>query len=168
MLRLYGFNNKWKLYFRNEKALLLDALENHKYIKIEHIGATSIVLGDTCGTIDLLLSIRSKVDFFTIKNQICRKGYEFVPTKSDNDMFFFIRRNSKREIIATIRLVEYASDIYNRIKMFQFYLREKDEHVLKYNEFKHALVMKDKKNIKQYEDAKKAYIQSKLEMHCKI
>ena len=141
MFRFYKFSESWSAFFQKEKAILSNALSDQKISKIEHIGATSVVLSNTAGTIDILLSIPSALDLFTFKNLLSVRGYFFVADKSSNTVFFFLRRDENGHIVATVRLVEFASDDYNKFKLFKFYLKEKDEHVLKYNDFRYTLAV---------------------------
>ena len=166
MIRFYSFSEKWHYYFEREKRILSDCLCDQKFIDIEHIGATSVVLCNTCGTIDLLLSIQSALDFFTIKNVLVIRGYSFIKEKSNSNMFFFIRRDDKKRIVATIRLVEMASVEYNKITIFKCYLKEKNEHAIKYNQFRQTLAVKVNQDYAKYEKGKAAYIESILESYC--
>ena len=163
MIRIYKFSEQWRGYFEKEKAILLNALKGYKIDKVEHIGATSVVLCNTAGTIDLLLSIPSKMDMFTIKNILLRQGYLYNDSMSNNDVFLFYRKDKNNNVLSTIRLVEFASETYNNIKLFKFYLKEKDEHVIKYNEFRYSLATTCHGDYAEYEKGKKAYIESIIE-----
>ena len=123
MPNLLPFDNRWKKYFAKEKELLSKALVGQKINSIEHIGATSVVMCGTYGTIDLLLAIPSYLDFLTIKNLLDKKGYEFIQRGSLLEELFFVRRNEKKQIVATIRLVEYASQKYKEYETFKIYLK---------------------------------------------
>ena len=163
MFRFYKFSENWRQFFQKEKAILSNALSDQKISMIEHIGATSVVLCNTAGTIDILLSIPSDLDLFTVKNVLSIRGYIFVEEKSTTTTLFFLRRDENGHIVATVRLVEYASDDYNKYKLFKFYLKEKDSHVTKYNDFRYTLAVNSKGNHQEYEKGKAAYIESILE-----
>ena len=167
MIQFYKFSERWHLYFEREKRILSNALEDQRYVKIEHVGATSVVLCNTSGTIDILLSINSELDFFTIKNVLLRKGYSFVKDKSNSHIFFFFRRDENKKIVATVRLVEFAGEEYNKIKLFKYYLQEKNEHAIRYNELRNSLAINTHGDRKEYEKGKIAYILSILESNCK-
>ena len=166
---LLNFNNNWKIYFERERDYLIAALGSIKYENIEHIGATSVVLCKTAGTIDLLLSIKNKIDFITVKNVIIRKGYQVIENLSNYDKeVFFVRRNKYGKIVATIRLVEYCSDEYNRIVSFKYYLRQSEQHVKRYNDFRETLIKKCGRNYKKYQSVKADFIESVLNEFCVI
>ena len=169
MRQLLPFSNNWKDYFAQEKALLLRALQGQKVSKIEHVGATSVVLCGTAGTIDVLLGIPNSLDLITIKNILVRKGYRFIEGQSDYlNMLFFVRRNQNNQIVATIRVVEYGSDVYNRIMAFKYYLKERDANVKTYNDFRNALLEKTNGDMPQYQKVKQDYIESVLHDFCEF
>ena len=168
MIKLLPFSNNWKAYFEDEKAILLNAIKGQPFEQVEHIGATSVLMCKTAGTIDLLLSIPTKLDFFTFKNLLVTKGYTFVEAKSNNAVMFFYRRNAKNQIVCTLRIVEYASRAYNEIKLFKHHLKEKASHVDKYNEFRETLVQQCGDDYNKYNSTKERYIKSILEHFCEI
>ena len=168
MMKLIDFSNNWKNYFTKEKELLLNALEGHPVLEVEHIGATSVVLCKTCGTIDLLCSIQSSVEFFSYKNILTRRGYQFINSLSNNDCFVFVRRNEKKQIVSLIRLVEHASETYKKIILFKYYLKEKTAHVMAYNQFRETLLAQVGDDAKKYQQIKANYIESILAEFCEI
>ena len=137
-------------------------------MEIEHIGATSVVLCKTCGTIDLLCSIPSKIDFVTIKNLLVSRGYQYLASMSNEDCYTFARRNEKNQIVSLTRVVEQASKVYQELILFKHYLREKEKHVLTYNQFRKALLEQCGGDAKQYQQIKKNYIESILNDFCKV
>ena len=167
-MELLPFNDYWKDCFQNEKKLLLEALAGHEVISVEHIGATSVLMCKTAGTIDLLCSIQDKIEMFTYKNILAIKGYQYVPSESDQNCFMFVRKNKDKKIIATIRLVEHASDAYMNIVLFKYYLQEGMKAVIKYNDFREALIEKCNGNFKVYQKRKKIFIESILNEYCKV
>ena len=168
MIQLVKFNNNWKLYFQHEKKLLSKALNGQQIVDIEHIGATSVVLCQTCGTIDLVCSIPNKIELITLKNILERKGYQYIDNLSNQDCFLFIRRNKNKQIVATIRLVEHASIEYNKLILFKYYLKERKSHVLAYNTFRQTLLEQYEGDAKKYQAVKKSYIESILNDFCEI
>lgn len=168
MPNLLPFDNRWKKYFAKEKELLSKALVGQKINSIEHIGATSVVMCGTYGTIDLLLAIPSYLDFLTIKNLLDKKGYEFIQRGSLLEELFFVRRNEKKQIVATIRLVEYASQKYKEYETFKIYLKANPNNVKKYNEFRQQLLNVCDGEVKRYQEVKANYIEAVLKENCEI
>ena len=168
MIQLIPFNNKWKDFFNREKKMLLNVLKGQQVIEVEHIGATSVLLCETAGTIDLLCTIQNKYDLTTIKNLLVINGYQYIPSFSDLECFFFIRRNKKKQIVATIRVVEQASLIHKQMILFKYYLREKRSHVKSYNSFREALLKNCEGDPKKYREVKGNYIASILNDFCKV
>ena len=166
MGRLTKYNRKWPLLFEKEKNLLKKALRDQKIEKIEHIGATSIERCDTLGTIDVLISVRSFLDFVTIKNVLVKKGYQYIANKSDDlkDMFF-IRRDEKNQIIASFHLVEYASKLYQEYLLFAFYVKE-GRNALTYNKIREDILEKYQGDLKQYQKEKAEYIRYVIDNFC--
>lgn len=160
-MELLKYDNTWKQFYEIEKSHLLKALSGQKICGIEHIGATSVSSCMTAGTIDLLLSIQNSIDFFTIKNILRRKGYQCIEEKSDSvNVIFLVRRNAKRNIVATIRLVENGSILHQQILSFKFYLQEDQLHIKEYNDFRAELIKKYGDSIAKYQEEKSAYIES--------
>ena len=167
MGRLVKFNNNWKQMFKSEHDMLLDALGDFKVENIEHIGATSVVLCDTYGTIDLLLSIQSYLNLVMVKNILIQKGYEYIPHLSD-DMkdIFMIRKDKDGRIVATIHIVEYASVRYQEYLLFKYHLRE-GSNALRYNETREAMLENCNGDIKEYRKQKSEYIRYILTNFCR-
>lgn len=168
MVKLVDFNNKWKDCFLNEKKILSHALKGQPVVEIEHVGATSVVLCKTAGTIDLLCSIQNKLDFITFKNILVRKGYGYVASLSNEDCYVYVRRNSKQQIIATVRVVEHASLTYKKIILFKYYLREKISHVKAYNELRQTIIDNKDGDAASYYKIKVNYIESVINDFCKV
>lgn len=168
MLQLIDFSDKWKDYFAKEKQILLTALHGQKVLKIEHIGATSVVLCKTCGTIDLMCTIPSMIEFITIKNILCTRDYQYLPSMSTDDCYTFARRNENKQIVCTVRVVEQASRIHQEIILFKAYLREKEKHAIAYNEFRKTLLKQVGGDAKKYQETKKNYIKSILHDFCEV
>lgn len=168
-MKLLKFSNNWKHFFASEKEHLLKALKGQEITNIEHIGATSVVMCETAGTIDLLLTIPNGIDFVTIKNILVRKGYKFIENKSDYlNIMYFVRRNAKGCIVATLRVVEHGSKMHRSIIAFKYWLQEKRLHVNKYNDFRRALIEKVGDDISLYQSTKNNYIESILNDFCVV
>ena len=168
MLKLVDYCDNWKDVFLEEKKMLLLALRGQRVLNIEHVGATSVVLCKTCGTIDLLCSIASKYDLETIRNILTSRNYQFLQSMSNDECYTFARRNEKKQIVALIRVVEQASKIYKETILFKHYLRETEDHVLTYNQFRKALLEQCDGDVKQYQKIKKNYIESILHDFCEV
>lgn len=165
-MELKKYNQKWKVAFDREKARLEDMLREQRVASIEHIGATSVEGCSTLGTIDILLSVYDRLDFFTIKNILAAHGYQYIQGKSnDLDDLFFIRRNSKKQIIATIHLVHYASITYQEYILFKFYLLE-GNNAFKYNERRERVLLSGA-GANEYQKDKSEYIEYVLTNFCR-
>ena len=168
MLRLVDYCDSWKDAFLEEKKRLLIALHGQKDINVEHVGATSVVLCKTCGTIDLMCAIPSKYELETIKNKLTSRGYQFLSSMSTDDCYSFARRNENKQIVALIKVVEQASKLFKEAILFKGYLREREDHVLTYNQFRKALLEQCNGDVKQYQKIKKNYIESILHDFCEV
>ena len=168
MIRLVDFNDHWKNFFSKEKNMLLDALRGQKVLGVEHIGATSVVLCKTCGTIDLLCIIPSKIEFITIKNLLVSKGYQYLQSMSNDECYTFARRNDKNQIVSITRVIEQASVFHKEVVLFKGYLRESDRNVRDYNNFRKALLENCGGDAKEYQKVKQNYIRSILHDFCEV
>ena len=162
MTQLRIFNDNWKHYFSREKEKLLSILKGQDICDIEHIGATSVVLCKTAGTIDILISIPDMVEMFTIKNLLVKNGYRFVESMSnDLDELVFMRVHNGK-VVCTVRLMEQACDKYRDIILFKCYLRASKKNVIKYNEYREILLKNCHGDGALYHQGKVDYITSKL------
>ena len=166
-MKLVNFSNKWKDYFATEKQILLSALHGQKVMGVEHIGATSVVLCATSGTIDLLCVIPNMIEFITIKNILASRGYQYLKSMSTDDCFTYARRNENNQIVCTVRVVEQASRIHQEIILFKEYLREREKHVLSYNLFRQTLIDQNI-DAQKYQEIKRNYIRSILNDFCRV
>ena len=165
-MELSAYSDNWVICYKQEKKLLENTLKGFlKYSIIEHIGATSVIYCKTLGTIDLLLSIPRQLDLFTFKNYLAHNGYEEIVNKSSPTSFFMVRRNENKQIIATIRIVEYASHTYNVIKAFKDFLKDSKSNVRKYNEYRENLLQMYGNDYSKYEKGKIDYINSIIKEH---
>lgn len=168
MIRLIDYSDNWMKFFLKEKEILLNALRGQRVTEVEHIGATSVVLCKTCGTIDLLCTIPSSNEFFTIKNLLTTRDYQYIGSMSSDDCFTFARRNENKQIVSMVRVVEQASRVHKEIILFKAYLRQTDKHVYAYNEFRKALLQQCGGDAKKYQSVKKNYIESILHDFCEV
>lgn len=168
MLKLIEFNDHWKDCYVREKRKLLATLKGQKISNIEHIGATSVVMCQTCGTIDVLCSIPNKIEFTTIKNILVANGYQYLASMSSDDCLVLARRNNNKRIVSLVRVVEHASKTHKEHILFKYYLREKESHVKIYNDFRKTLLLQCGGDAKEYQKVKKNYIESILHDFCKV
>lgn len=168
MLKLVDYCDGWQKIFLEEKKKLLVALHGQRVLGVEHVGATSVVLCKTCGTIDILCLIPSKYELETIKNILSTRGYQFLKSMSTDECYTFARRNEKKQIVALVKVIEQASRFYKETILFKHYLREKEKHVLTYNQFRKALLEQCGGDVKQYQQTKKNYIESILHDFCEV
>ena len=169
MVKLIDFNNNWKFFYQQEKERLSKILASQEVCEIEHIGATSVVLCKTGGTIDILCTIQDKIEFFTVKNILVKCGYDFIDHLSDiNNCLFFVRRNKDKQVVCTIRVVEQASDEHAKYIGFKQYLMASAMNVKKYNEFRATLIDNVAGDSKQYQQIKADYLESIIRDYCQI
>ena len=167
-MKLVKFSNNWKHFYAIEKEQLLKALNGQQISDIEHIGATSVVMCETAGTIDLLITIPNNLDFVTIKNILVKKGYSFDESKSDYLNIMYLTRKNNKGIVATVRIVEQGSIMHRSIIGFKYWLQESRIHVNKYNEFRRVLIEKCGNDISLYQSTKSGYIESIVNDFCVI
>lgn len=165
---LKPFDDKWKICFRIEKDLLLQKLTPFDVFNIEHIGATSALLCDTLGTIDILVSLNDYSDLITVKNFLNVRGYEAIEKACTPNCMFLVRRNEKNDIVATIRIVANGSKSYLKLQAFSEYLKQNKNNALRYNAFRKELLAQCGDNLKAYARIKGNFIESVLEEHCKF
>jgi len=165
MNKLAPFNEKWKLMFQREEKKLIDILNGQNIEQIEHIGATSVDSCDTFGTIDILVSAHSYLDLISIKNILIKHEYQYIKHLSEDlRCLMFIKRNNKKQIIATVRVVEFASIAYQEFILFKYYLME-GRNALRYNAVRENYLSDG--DIKKYQRSKTEHIRYILKKYCR-
>lgn len=162
---LTKYNDRWFKCYEKEKELLESKLANFHVASIEHIGATSAVLCDTLGTIDILVGIDDIVELDTIKHHLKHNGYDLIKNASTRTSLYFVRREEKG-IVCTVRVLVNGSKQYQYILAFRNYLRANKYRALRYNEYRKTVLEGCKGNLAVYAKFKANFIQSIIEEFC--
>ena len=157
----------WEATYITERNNLLYLLSNFKF-SVEHIGAASVTNGRTNRNVDILLVADSIADVASIASKLQTFGYKPLHYLSHHEISALVKRKRVKGYGVTIRVVNNASIIHNRIKAFMIYLNENYDHIQKYNEFRYNLYLKYQKNWKLYYKHKIGYIESVLNEHFKF
>lgn len=152
---------EWVKAFKSERSNLLFLLPQFK-MNIEHIGATAVPNCRSFRNVDILISVHDFADISTIAMLLQTKEYVLVDQSDINCVVLAKKRKVLGERI-TVRVVQYASDTFNRFHAFDIYLRESIENVYHYNIFRENLFRETAYDIKRYNETKYDYINSHID-----
>ena len=153
----------WDKVFASERDNLLFLLPQYK-INVEHIGATSINNCRSFRNVDILVSTHDFKDVHTIAMLLCSKEYKELKELSTVDCVVLVKKykvNTKYGV--TVRVVQYASDIYNRIISFRLLLKDSYDRVQKYNIFRENLFKQVGCDITKYNQVKYDFINQQID-----
>ena len=126
--------------FDKEKSRLLNVLGDE--VEIEHVGSTAIPGLGGKGIIDIAITVdQSKRD--SIREKLVSLGYEFRPSYSTEDRWYFIAFLPDPEEGARryhVHLTSHGSSSWEELIGFRDYLRSHPEEVKAYAELKEKAV----------------------------
>lgn len=157
----------WEDTYITERNNLLYLLSNFDFT-IEQIGAGSVTNGRTNRNVDILIAADSIPEVSSIASKLETYGYKPLHYLSHHEISTLVKRTRVKGYGVTIRVVNKASIIHNRIKAFMLYLNENYGHIEKYNEFRLNLYLKYQKNWKLYYKHKMDYISMVLKENFKF
>lgn len=129
----------WSEVYQQEKDNLLFLLPQFK-VNIEHIGATAVNSCRSFRNVDILVSTSTFNDIYSVTNVLGAKEYKEMRSLSSIDCLVLIKKHKVNGVGVTVRVVEHASDVYNRIHAFLILLKESYYRVQKYNQFRETLI----------------------------
>ncbi len=158
----------WDKAFISERDNLLFLLPQFK-VNVEHIGATSVNNCRSFRNVDILVSTHNFTDIHTIAMMLCSKEYKELKELSTIDCVVLVKKYKvNKRYGVTVRVVQYASNIYNRIVSFKLLLKDSYDRVQKYNLFREQLFKQVNSNIAEYNKVKYDYINSLLDDNYKF
>ena len=158
---------EWGKAFSKEKDNLLFLLPQYRF-NVEHIGATAVNSCRSFRNVDILISVHNFSDIYTLAMILNSSEYKEIRELSSLDCVVLVKRTKVEGVGITLRIVEYASDIYNRFCAFMILLRESYDRVQKYNNFRETLIQQYPNDIKKYNEAKIDYINSIIDSKFKF
>ena len=86
-IKLYKYNPEWHLWFKQEKAYLESVLPVGAFVRLEHIGSTSLCSIYSKGIVDILLEASDEESFAKITDALVISGYRLM-SRSENRTSF--------------------------------------------------------------------------------
>ena len=156
----------WNAAYKEEKNNLLYYLKDFK-VAIKHIGATAYPGGMSNRNVDILITTTSMQDISSVQVRLESKGYKLLDSSSTD----IVMLKSSRLVNGygiTIRIMEYASSIYNRYAAFEILLKENKHRITKYNKYRDDISVIYYTNFKKYQELKLNYINHLIDVHFKF
>ena len=151
----------WDKTFKEEKNNLLYYLSNFK-VAIKHIGATAYTGGMSNRNVDILVTTTSFEDISSVQVRLQSKGYKLIPTDR-TDMVLLTGPKRINGYGVSIRIMEYASNIYNRFSAFETLLKEDHKRVTAYNKYRDEINIRCDRDFPKYQELKFNYINALID-----
>ena len=158
---------EWDRIFIAERDNLHFLLPQYKF-NVEHIGATAIPNCRSFRNVDILISLHSFKDIYTVAMLLESKEYKRIEEYSSIDCITLVKKYKYGKIGVTVRIVEYGGKWYNRAQAFQVILKESYDRTQKYNIFRENLFRQYYNDIKKYNEIKYDYINSQIDYYFKF
>lgn len=157
----------WRETFIDEKNNLLYYLKDFK-VAINHIGATAYVAGRSNRNVDLLVTTTSLSDLQSVMVRLVSKKYKVIEQSHDGDFYLLVGPNKVQGYGVSVRLMVYASNIFNRYQAFITLLKEDNNRVLRYNDFRLELLETYGSDWQKYNQMKQNYINLMIDENYKF
>ena len=157
----------WRETFIDEKNNLLFYLKDFR-VSITHIGATSFNGGKSNRNVDILVATSNFADLYSVLVRLQSKKYKLIEQSEKGDFFLLVGPNKVLGYGVSIRLMEYASPIFNRYHAFMILLKERNSRVMRYNDYRLELIQRCGDNWKKYSELKQNYISMMIDEYFKF
>lgn len=157
----------WKESFLEEKNNLQYYLKNFK-VAITHFGATAYKNGRSNRNVDIMITVENMVELTSVVVRLQSKGYKLINYEEGNDCSTLVGPKKVLGYGITIKVLVYASEIYNRYNAFITLVREHEQIIRLYNDYRDNIRRKCGLNWKEYRRLKIDYINLLLEEHFKF
>lgn len=158
----------WRETFLEEKNNLQYYLKNFK-VAISHFGATAYKNGRSNRNVDILITVQDLKDLTAVVVRLQSKGYKLVVYEDENhECSTLIAPKKVLGYGVTLKVMVYASSLYNRFNAFINLLKEHEHLIRLYNEYRDDIRYKCKNNWKEYRRLKIDYINLLIEEHFKF
>lgn len=156
----------WDDAYNEEKNNLLYYLKGFQ-VGLKHIGATSYAGGMSNRNVDVLITTVSLQDISSVQVRLVSKGYKVIDSTLPG-LVTLVAPKKVEGYGVTVRIMEYASPIYNRFNAFDTLLREDQDRVTRYNEFRDEINLRCGPNFKKYQELKLNYIEALIDENFKF
>lgn len=157
----------WNKTYVEEKNNLQYYLKNFKFA-INHIGATAIKDGRSNRNVDILITVNSLKELSSIVVRLQSKGYKQIDYQEGHDIATLVTPKKVFGYGVTIRVMLYASDIFNRYNAFYTLLKEHGILIKQYNNFRDEIAKKTHNDYQTYRKMKIDYINQIIDEHYKF
>lgn len=164
------YDPAWPDRFAAERDLVYEACTRDAFIRIEHIGSTSVVGLAAKPIIDMMPGLRSLDDATVIIPQLEQLGFVYVPqyerdTPSGPGMPFrrYFRKDRDGTRAFHVHMVEHGSDFWQKQLLFRDYLRAFPQEAEAYADLKRKLAARFNANLTPLSDSNVGYTDFKTE-----
>lgn len=158
-ITLTDYNSKWPELYQLENQCITEVVNRKQIISIAHIGSTAVPGLYAKPTIDILMQVQDQTNLDSIKLQLKKIGYKFIP-KPENPpphMMFAKGYSQKGRSGQTYHIhIRYKGD-WDEI-VFRDYLISNPDAALAYADLKRLLADKYVNDREKYTESKTEFI----------
>ncbi len=158
-LELLDYNPEYDRIFKEEKQNL-EKIFDGKYIKIEHVGSTSIKNIKSKPIIDILLTCKDLDEFIRYTKKYVENEIYTTKEQNTDEGDFLIRKEEDGKVKAFIHVLPEDSVYARNYILFRNYLNNNIDEAKRYEKLKLELYNKFSNDRKKYTDGKAEYIKS--------
>lgn len=158
----------WPQRFVRERAEILRVCGDAPFVRIEHVGSTSVPGLAAKAIIDIMPGLRSLDDAPPLIAQLASISYEYVPKHErpsaiDDGMPFrrYFRKDVNGERAFHLHMVEVTSDFWPTHLLFRDFLRISPEDAREYEGVKRAIAAEYNKTVTPESDINLGYTDKK-------
>lgn len=158
---LTAHQDRWKIWYEEERNRLMSFLPGDAIVRINHIGSTAVFGIHAKPTVDLLLEVKQQSDFPAIKKRLVGNGYACMSEDCGRISFnkgYTAQGFAERVFHLHLRLYGDNDELY-----FRDYLKDHPEIAKEYEMLKLALWKRYEHNRDAYTDAKGEFIKKYTE-----
>ena len=157
----------WGKAFQEESNNLHYFLSSFK-VAIVHHGATALKDGRSNRNVDILITVESLADLSAVMVRLQSKGYKLIDYENNPDYHLMVAPKKACGYGVTIRIMVYASKTYSRYNAFVALLKEHEQLLRQYNDFRDSITKKCGNNWKEYRTLKTDYINAMIDEYFKF
>ncbi len=135
---------------------------------IVHYGATAYKNGRSNRNVDILITVESLADLSAVMVRLQSKGYKLIDFENNQDYHLMVVPKKVYGYGVTIRIMLYASETYKRYNAFVTLLKEHEQLLRQYNDFRDNITRKCGKNWQAYRTLKTDYINATIDEYFKF
>jgi GrpB-like predicted nucleotidyltransferase (UPF0157 family) len=159
-----AYDPAWRERFDDERAILLRACESDAFVRIEHVGSTSVPGLAAKPIVDIMPGVRSLDAFAPLIPRVESLAYEYVPEYEHDGPAGegmperrYFRKDVGGERAFHLHVVETGGEFWRRHLLFRDYLRAHPDAAREYERLKRDIAARYNANLGPASDTNRDY-----------